>query len=75
VPMGLTQLALAEHLGVPIQRINGIVRGKRAITPETAWLLALSLNTTPEFWMNLQATHDLVTTRPKRKIKPLRKVG
>ncbi|HEX2164012.1 MAG TPA: HigA family addiction module antitoxin [Thermoanaerobaculia bacterium] len=39
-PLGLTQVALAEHLGVPVQRINEIVRGKRGVTPETAWLLA-----------------------------------
>jgi addiction module HigA family antidote len=35
-PLGLTQVALAEHIGVPTQRINEIVRGKRGITPETA---------------------------------------
>lgn len=40
VPMGQTQMALAEYLGVPVQRINELVRGKRGVTPETAWLLA-----------------------------------
>ena len=40
IPMGLTQVKLAEHIGVPVQRINEIVRGKRGITPETAWLLS-----------------------------------
>jgi addiction module HigA family antidote len=35
-PLGLTQVALAEHLGVPIQRINELIRGKRGVTPETA---------------------------------------
>lgn len=38
-PLGLTQVALTEHLGVPVQRINEFVRGKRGVTPETAWLL------------------------------------
>ena len=40
VPLGMTQVALAGHLGVPVQRINELVRGKRGVTPETAWLLA-----------------------------------
>ena len=74
-PLGLTQVELADHLRIPIQRINGIVRGKRAVSPETAWLLALALGTTPEFWLNLQAAYDLASTRPRRKIKPVRRVG
>ncbi|MCA1708430.1 MAG: HigA family addiction module antidote protein [Actinobacteria bacterium] len=58
-PLGVTQVALAEHLNIPVQRINELVRGKRGVTPETAWLLAGALGTTPEFWLNLQANHDL----------------
>ncbi|CAD5985346.1 HigA family addiction module antitoxin [Planktothrix agardhii 1806] len=53
IPLSLTQVALAEHLGVPVQRINEIVKGKRGITPETAWLFAQAFQTSPEFWMNL----------------------
>ncbi len=75
VPAGMTQVGLAEHLGVPVQRINELVRGKRGITSETAWLLAQALGTSPEFWVNLQAAHDLARTRPKRTIKPLRRAG
>ena len=75
VPLGLTQVAFAEHLGIPLQRVNGIVRGKRAITPETAWLLSQALGTTPEFWLNLQAAHDLAACKPVRSIRPVRKVG
>ena len=58
-PLEVTQKALAMHLGVPVQRINEIVRGKRGITPDTAWLLSGALNTSPEFWLNLQNNHDL----------------
>ena len=43
VPLGQTQVALAAHLGVPIQRINELVRGKRGVTPETAWLLSIRI--------------------------------
>ncbi len=58
-PLGITQVAFAAHLGVPVQRINELVRGKRGVTAETAWLLAAALGTTPQFWLNLQANHDL----------------
>jgi len=75
VPLGQTQVALAEHLGVPVQRINELVRGKRGVTPETAWLLAHALNTTPEFWLNLQASYDLARNRPARPIPRLRRAS
>ncbi len=53
VPLGLTQVRLAEHVGVPVQRINEIIRRKRGITPETAWLFA---PTSLEFQSNRQAS-------------------
>lgn len=68
-PMELSQVAFAEHIGVPVQRVNEIVRGKRGITPETAWLFAQAFGTSPEFWLNLQANYDLAHSRPKRKIE------
>src|ERR671922_117914 len=48
-PLGQTQRALAEHIGVPVQRLNEIVRGKRGVSPETSWLLPQALGTTPDF--------------------------
>ncbi len=74
-PLGLSQVALASHLGVPVQRINELVRGKRGITPETAWLLAQALNTTPEFWINLQSAYDLARCRPAQAVDHLARVG
>ena len=74
-PLGVSQVALAEHLDIPVQRINELVRGKRGVTPETAWLLAGALGTTPEFWINLQTNHDLVRNRPKRKVRQLAAAG
>ena len=73
VPMGITQVELAAHLGVSIQRINEIVRGKRGVSPETAWLFAQALGTTPEFWTNLQVQHDLARTKPTRGIRRLKR--
>jgi len=68
IPMNVSQVAFAAHIGVPIQRVNEIVRGKRGITPETAWLFAQALGTSPEFWLNLQSNYDLVRFRPKRQV-------
>jgi antitoxin HigA-1 len=73
-PLGLTQTYLAEKLGVPIQRINEIARGKRGITSDTAWLFAGAFGTSPQFWMNLQVHYDLATSRPKKLVKSIRPV-
>ena len=70
-PLDLTQVALAEHIGVPVQRVNEIVRGKRGVTAETAWLLSGAFGTTPDFWINLQASYDLATRRPDRLVERL----
>ena len=74
-PLGITQVAFAKHIGVPVQRINELIRGKRGVTPETAWLLSQALGTTPQFWINMQANHDLALHRPKRTVRELRRVG
>ena len=71
IPLEMSQVAFAEHIGVPVQRVNEIVRGKRGITPETAWLFSQAFGTTPEFWLNLQTNYDLALARPKRKISKL----
>jgi addiction module HigA family antidote len=69
VPMNVSQVAFAAHIGVPTQRVNEIVRGKRGVTPETAWLFAEALGTSPEFWLNLQSNYDLVRFRPRRQVR------
>jgi addiction module HigA family antidote len=73
VPLGITQVALAAHLGMPVQRINEVVRGKRGVTPDTAWKLAQAFETTPDFWLNLQALHDLGRSRPRGAVGSLLK--
>ena len=74
-PLELSQTALAAHVGISVQRVNEIVRGKRGITPETAWLLSEAFQTTPEFWLNLQSVHDLSATRPANHVEPLMSVS
>ncbi|MBV6493434.1 MAG: hypothetical protein LDLANPLL_01456 [Turneriella sp.] len=71
IPMGLSQLKFAEILDISVQRINEIVKGKRGITPETAWLFSAFFNVSPEFWMNLQAAYDLSTHKLDNKIAKL----
>jgi len=58
-PMAISQVELARRMGVPLQRINTLINGKRDMTAETAILLSRELKTTSEFWMNLQIAVDL----------------
>ena len=58
-PLGITQYRLARAIHVPPRRINEIVQGKRAITPDTAMRLARFFGSTPQFWMNLQTGYEL----------------
>lgn len=74
-PLGVTQVAFADHLGVSVQRINEIVRGKRGVTAETAWMFSQALATSPQFWLNLQTAHDLARQRPRKRVARLRRTG
>jgi antitoxin HigA-1 len=58
-PKAMSQVELARKMNVPVQRINTLINGKRDMTAETAVLLSHALNSTPEFWMNLQVARDL----------------
>lgn len=66
-PRGMSQVELAHKIGVPIQRLNTLINGKRGCTAETALLLSKELGTTPEFWLNLQNTYDLYSARIRLK--------
>jgi len=70
-PLGITQTALARHIGVPVRRINEIVRRRRAISPETAQLFAAALGTSAQFWMNAQTSYELSTHRIEVDVEPL----
>lgn len=62
-PFGISLNALAVALRVPATRIGAIVKGERSVTADTALRLARFFRTSPEFWMGLQATHDLTKAR------------
>lgn len=64
-PKGLSQVDCAKRLGIPLQRLNAVVTGRRAVSAETAILLAEEFKTTPEFWMALQAGVDLWHARAR----------
>ena len=57
--LGMSASALARQLGVPANRVTGILNGQRAITGDTALRLGHFFGTSPEFWLNLQAAYDL----------------
>ncbi len=76
-PFGLSQYRVAQDIGVPALRINQIVRGKRAITADTAMRLARYFGTSPDVWLRLQARYDLevaeqaIGERIEREVKVL----
>lgn len=57
--IGLTQTALAKHIGVLPKTVNEICRGKRGITAEMAMKLSRALGGSPQFWLNLQNNWEL----------------
>ncbi len=58
--LGLSANALAARIDVPANRVSAILRGTRGITADTALRFGRFFSQTPEFWMNLQRTYDLV---------------
>lgn len=58
-PMGLSQRELADAIGVPYQRVNEIVNGRRGVTPGTAVRLGHYFDMSSGFWLNLQVRWDL----------------
>ncbi|MGH6727891.1 MAG: HigA family addiction module antitoxin [Pseudolabrys sp.] len=71
-PYGISQNRLARDIDVNPARVNDIVHGRSAITAAIALRLSKYFGTTPELWMNLQASYDLRLARAKDwpKIEP-----
>ena len=65
--MGISQYRLAKDINVPARRINEIVQGKRAVTPDTALRLSKYFGLSERFWINLQARYDLETEKDRLK--------
>ena len=60
---GITPYRLAKDIGVPQSRIEGILDGKRSISPDTAIRLGRYFGTSAEFWLNLQAHYELAQVK------------
>ena len=58
-PLGFSQVAFARRLGVSFPRLNGVIRGRRAVTPDTALRLERVTGTSAAFWLGLQQDWDL----------------
>ena len=65
IPMNISQYRLAKDINVSPRRINEIIHGKRAVTPDTALRFGRFFNVSPEFWLNLQIHYDLEVQREK----------
>jgi HTH-type transcriptional regulator / antitoxin HigA len=63
---GLSQKALAEEMGRPVQVVNEIIRGKKAVTAETALDLEAVLDIPARFWLGFQVEYDLTAARLRR---------
>jgi addiction module HigA family antidote len=62
---GKTQGDLARVLGRPLQTVNQIINGRKAVTPQTAIELAHAFGTSPELWLNLESAYRLALARNK----------
>lgn len=78
-PMGLTQGALAEAMGVQRKHVNELCNERRNVTAPTALILARVFGNSPEFWLNVQRRSDLweATHSPRereriKRARPLR---
>ncbi len=58
-PLQLSQSELSRRTGIPRSSINEIIKGRRPITAETAFILGTLFGMDPQFWTNLQSRHDL----------------
>jgi len=58
-PLGMTQAALANHLGCDVKVVNRIVNGRTSVTAEMAIRLGAAFRVSPEFWLNAQQAVDI----------------
>jgi addiction module HigA family antidote len=77
-PMNLSAYALAKVCDVPRTRIERLIREETPVTADTALRLGKALNTSPAFWMNMQARFDLevaedALAKTIKKIEPINK--
>ena len=74
-PLGISQSEFARRVGIPVNRVNEIVQGKRGISADTAFILAEALGPDPVWWMDLQRAYDLSVEKQRRKRSKVRPIA
>ena len=78
-PIGLTQAALAEAMGVQRKHVNELCKNRRNVTARTALILARVFGNSPDFWLNVQRRNDLweamINPRERRRIERGKTIG
>ena len=76
-PLGVSQVEAATRMNIPFQRLNAIVKARRAVSADTALLLEALTGWDAQIWLTLQAKWDLLHAMkargPRPKVRPLRK--
>jgi addiction module HigA family antidote len=62
---GFSQAAFARQIGVSAMRVSHVVKGQRPVTAELALCFGRAFGQTPEYWLSLQAAHDLTLAEAK----------
>ena len=73
-PLGMTQVALTERIGVSFPRVNELVRGKRGVTPDTALRLERLFGMEAQFWLKLRLARALYQATHSPAAKAIRKI-
>ena len=73
-PLGMSQVELAERIGVSFPRVNELVHAKRGMTPDTALRLERLFGMEAQFWLNLQLAWDLYHAGRSPAAKAIRKI-
>ncbi|TVQ71107.1 MAG: addiction module antidote protein, HigA family [Balneolaceae bacterium] len=73
-PLGISQRAFSRQIDVPPNRVNEIIRGRRAVSGDTAIRLSLALGTSAEMWLRLQYRYELEKAQEEADPKLLEKI-
>ena len=73
-PLRISQMELADRIGVSYPRVNELVHGKRGMTPDTALRLERLFGMEAQFWLNLQLAWDLYHATRSPAAKAIRKI-
>jgi addiction module HigA family antidote len=77
--LGTSQAEFARAIGISSMRISHVINGTRPVTAELALLFGRAFGQSPQYWLNLQAAHDLKTAEHEmggrlRTVRPLERV-